>query len=148
MQEYTIEGTRGVLPPSDPNFWAFYRSKPIERRLKAAASLSAWWTKVKRELPDEPINGDQFQDLLSSFDEVSSEYADVGACDSEGRQGVQLLLAKHYNLPYSYFYQLWLNSTPPIEVNLPPIYEGNKNVEQDADEVPRVQPSVLGTQST
>ena len=120
------EEGRRKLAANDPRFWCLYSTKPESEQQKAADALSAWWDEKKSELPDNLVgkNLGIINECVESFYQVADKYRYDGAEDTEGREGVLILLSKHYDIPYETIYKLWLGAAPKTPVNSP--FEGRR----------------------
>ena len=111
---------RSKLPPTDPQFWVLLQTKQSsERQKEVAKALAKWWDEEKKSLPKDFIRQERLSKIFDGFEKVSLKYTDVGAADIEGRQGVYLLLARHYGVSPDVFQKAWIDDTTPIPVNLP-----------------------------
>ena len=89
---------RELQSPMNPTFWGFFQSCPKKRLEEGARHLTSGWHDIKEDLPEVLPSGDEFNQILKRFDKICEPYKDIGAIDSEARQGLFVLLARHYDV--------------------------------------------------
>ena len=88
---------KGLQSPMNPTFWGFFRSSSKKRLKKGARHLTNGWHDIKEGLPEVFPSGDEFNQILERFYKIGEPYKDIGAIDSEARQGLLILLARYYS---------------------------------------------------
>lgn len=110
---------RKHLPPDDPMFWGLLQTREsYERQQKVAKGLARWWNEEKQSLPKGFIRSERLNKIFDGWEDAATRYTDVGAADTVGREGVYLLLARHYNVSPDVFFKAWASGTVQIPVNL------------------------------